>query len=150
MRLVFRCIGQALCAKGAKALFSLVPFGDVIYDVTSDAWDRLRKSVPPEEQTAALAEVAGASIEEARREAEAAVAEIHASDPLPEEARINLVSYLSQVPDTVRQSLKRPAEPTGRTVPPAFAMERAEQLVPMLPTRLPRFKAGDRPAGVGN
>jgi hypothetical protein len=41
-RVWLRCIGQAVCAKGPKALLGLVPFGDVLWDVAEDACNRLR------------------------------------------------------------------------------------------------------------
>src|SRR5207248_10356321 len=53
------------------------------------------------------------------------------------------------IPDTVRQSMRRPADPTGRTVPPGLAMRRPEDLLVALPSRLPRFKPGDRPTPGG-
>jgi serine/threonine protein kinase len=150
MRMLFACIGKAILCKGPKALCSLVPFGEVVYEVAADAWERLHQAAPKVEQQLAIAAVARAGLAEARQEAEAVVEELQLEQALPAEAKVNLVSYLSQVPDSVRRSLKRPADATGRTVPPSFSLDRPEQLLTMLPARLPRFKPGDRPVGVGN
>src|SRR5262245_14462182 len=149
LRKFFRCIGEAICAKGMKALMSLVPFGDAIYDIASETYERLKKETRETERTAAVVEAAQATLEQARVEAEAAVREIKGAAELPVEQQINLVRYLTQVPSAVRQSLKRPADPSGKTVPPSFALS-AEQLLPMLPARMPSYKPGDRPPGVGN
>src|SRR6185369_4360849 len=44
---------------------------------------------------------------------------------------------------------RRPSDPTGTTVPHALSIRSGEDLLPLLPTKMPRFKAGDRPlAGV--
>ena len=45
----------------------------------------------------------------------------------------------------MRQSLRRPADPSGKTVPAGLALRRPEDLLPLLPQGLPRFKPGDRP-----
>jgi serine/threonine protein kinase len=145
LRVLLRCIGEAVCVKGPKALFSLVPFGEVLFDIAEEAYRRLRES-SQQEQVAAIAAAAGASTEEARAEAEAAVAELPCAQALPLEAQIKLVSYLSQVPSVVRQTLKRPSDPAGKTVPPSFTLKKAEQLLTLLPQRLPSLKVGDRVA----
>src|SRR5437016_4362749 len=49
-----------------------------------------------------------------------------------------------------RQTLRRPADAAGLSVPPALALDRPEDLLPFLPPRLPRFKPGDQPPGVGD
>ncbi len=144
LRVLFRCIGEAVYAKGLKALMSLVPFGESIYDIAEEAYVRLKRSGQDEEQRQALAAAAAATPEEVRREAEAAVAEIAAHQPLPPEAQIHLVSYLSQVPGTIRKTMKRPSDPAGKTVPPTFTLRRPEQMLTLLPPRLPSLKAGDR------
>src|SRR5262249_24866810 len=149
--LFFRCIGEAVCAKGLKAICSLVPMGEFLYEVAEHTWGRMREH-SQEEQLAALASAASATPEEAKREAETVAKELAAKQdpPLPLEAQINLVSYLAQVPSSVRQTMKRPSDPAGKTVPSSFSLKKADQLVTMLPSRLPSYKPGDRPAGIGN
>src|SRR5262249_32819717 len=49
-----------------------------------------------------------------------------------------------------RQTMRRPSAPAGKTVPSSFTLKKADQLVTMLPSRLPSYKPGDRPAGIGN
>src|SRR5262245_30795882 len=96
MRLFFRCIGEAVCARGLKAVMTLVPFGEAIYEIAEETYRRLKRCAKEGEQVAAVAATAAASPSEARAEAEAVVAEIAAQQSLPQEAQINLVSYLTQ------------------------------------------------------
>jgi serine/threonine protein kinase len=49
------------------------------------------------------------------------------------------------VPAAVRRTLRRPSDPAGRTVPAGLPLRRAEDLIPLLPDRTPRFQPGDRP-----
>lgn len=74
---------------------------------------------------------------------DAILAEIAADRPEP--VRAELAAYLTQVPVSVRQTLRRPADPTGRTVPPALEPRAGRDLIPFLAAQKPRFQAGDRP-----
>ena len=114
LRRLFSCIGQAVLAQAPRALVGIIPFGEAIYDVAADSLKRLRTR-PDAEVNAELAEAANTDASSARQEAEAVAAIVAAGQP--EAVRVNLVSYLSLVPDAVRQSLRRPADPSGMTVP---------------------------------
>lgn len=61
------------------------------------------------------------------------------------ETRQALADYLAHVPATIRHWLRRPADPNGATLPEDLPLGRAEDLLPFLPIRLPRFKVGDCP-----
>jgi serine/threonine protein kinase len=145
MRMLLRCIGEAVCVKGPKALLSMVPFGEVLYDIAEETYKRFKRA-SEEEQRAAIAATAEATGEKVHREAEEVVREIPAAQSLPPEAQMTLVSYLSQVPSVVRQTLKRPSDPSGKTVPSSFTVKRPEQVLTMLPQRLPTLKQGHRVA----
>jgi hypothetical protein len=86
--------------------------------------------------------VAGLQGDEARREAEAAVA-AEAADR-PAEVRRALTAYLTQVPGAVRRSQRRPADPSGRTLTHGLSLRQPADVLPFLPPGLPRFKPGDR------
>jgi serine/threonine protein kinase len=146
LRLLLRCVGEAVCVKGAKALCSMVPFGGVIYDIAEEAYKRLKKSATENEQREALAAAAQASADQVRGEAVAVAEEVAASQALPPEAHANLLAYLAQVPSVVRQTFKRPSDPHGNTVPASFSLKGPEQMLTLLPQRLPSLKAGDRVA----
>jgi serine/threonine protein kinase len=53
--------------------------------------------------------------------------------------------YLDQMPGRVQKSLRRPEDPSGRTVPDGLFLRRSEDLHRLLPDRMPRFQPGDRP-----
>ena len=148
LRLLLRCIGEAVCANGLKALAGLVPMGGVIYEVAENACQRLREA-QQEDQILALVEAAAtASPAEVKAVAEAVAAEVAADQP--DAVRDRLAAYLAGVPAVIRQSLRRPACPAGRSLPLAFSLKRAEDLLQFLPRRPARFAPGDRPAGLGD
>jgi serine/threonine protein kinase len=63
----------------------------------------------------------------------------------PEAVRQAARTYLNQVPGCVQRSLRRPEDPSGRTVPAGLVLRRAEDLQQLLPERMPRFQPGARP-----
>src|SRR5262249_39571235 len=68
---------------------------------------------------------------------------------LPADDRQKLLNFLMQTPAAMRGTLRRPADPSGRTLPPTFHLRQPEDLRRLLPPRPPRFAPGDRPlAGV--
>jgi formylglycine-generating enzyme required for sulfatase activity/serine/threonine protein kinase len=67
----------------------------------------------------------------------------------PAEVQASLANYLSFVPAVVRRALKRPDDPTGTSVPDSLSLSRTDDIVPLLPAGLPRFRPGERPAAVG-
>src|SRR5947208_13468310 len=103
-----RCVGKAVVKHGLRAVAGLVPMGAELYDIATDAWSEFHKDQREYNLRAEIASLAGASPDEARSAAEQVVQEVAADRP-PEE-QTALVSYLAQVPATVRQSLRRPAD----------------------------------------
>jgi hypothetical protein len=119
------------------------PVGDLVVDIAGDLLTTLnehRHEGTPEE---ALARIAQAPPGEVRAEVSRLVDQL-ASDR-PPKVRQELAAYLMQVQVKIRQALRRPADPSGRTVPGSLAVRQARDLLPFLPTHLPRFKPGDRP-----
>lgn len=90
-----------------------------------------------------LAEVAGLSIRKAAELAGKVVGRMLGGEPalVQEQA----AAYLTLLPSQIRRSLRRPSDPRGATIPPFLKLQRASDLLALLPTRLPRFAAGDRP-----
>jgi hypothetical protein len=138
-----RCIGKAVFKNGTRALAGLIPFGQVLYDIATDAFEEYRKNHAEVELRAELQRVAQASQAEVQH-ASQAVAALEAADQ-PAEVRQALAGYLNQLPSSIRQSLRRPSDPGGTTVPAGLHLRKPEDLLPFLPTGLPRFKPGDRP-----
>jgi formylglycine-generating enzyme required for sulfatase activity len=138
-----RCVGKAVVKHGLRALAGLVPMGDSLYDIASDAWVEYNRENVDEQLRAEIQSLAQASPAQAKQAAEAVVRQVAADQP--PNVQQALTSYLTQVPATVRQSLRRPADPTGTTAPATLSLRKPEELLPFLPQRLPRFKPGDRP-----
>jgi tetratricopeptide (TPR) repeat protein len=125
--------------------------GDILFealpDVAADVWKWWSKERDASQRRQDLAAVALASPAEVRVQAALVVQELALDRP--GETRQALEIYLSLIPAQVRKSLRRPADPSGTTVAPELCPCRADDLVPLLPARLPRFEAGARPlAGV--
>ncbi|MFO0846446.1 MAG: bifunctional serine/threonine-protein kinase/formylglycine-generating enzyme family protein [Gemmataceae bacterium] len=117
--------------------------GDVLCDVLPEVARKVCKwwgaDRPPEERREEVAALAQASPAEVRQAVDQAVAAVAADQPA--EVRHQLGIYLSLIPAAARASLRRPKDPS----PPLDAFEDPESLLPLLPSRLPRFKPGDRP-----
>jgi hypothetical protein len=114
-------------------------------EIGKAAWNLWKKS--PVERLDELEAIVKADDDEIASAAERIAAEVAGDQP--EEVRIKLVSFLKQVPSRIRQSQRRPADPTGHSMRPGFAVGRAEDVIAFVPDQLPQFKAGDQPlAGV--
>jgi hypothetical protein len=121
---------------------------DVLPDVAREVWQWWGKDRNEDQLRNELQQVAQLPAEEARRQAEQAIAE--EAGGKPDTVRAAVTAYLAQVPAAIRQSQRRAADPTGRTVSSSLSLQGQESLLPILPTRLPHFKPGDRPAGIGD
>ncbi len=137
----FRLV-KFLAKVAVRQVGNLVGFG-IGGDVLVDVWDAWGKGANEQQKRAELEAMAQASPAEVRAEVERVVHE-EAPD-LPLEQYQQVASYLQQVPAMLRRSLRRPADPSGRTVPPSLVLLRPEDLLTLLPSKPPRFKAGDRP-----
>jgi serine/threonine protein kinase len=148
VKVLFRSVGEALCAHGLRALAGAVPFGTVAYDVAICALERFRVYQGEEEARAILQEAVRTALDEAREEARAVAAEVCAGHPEP--VREQVAAYLVQIPSLLRQTLKRPGDDAGLSVPLLLSLQKPEDWLAFLPARLPHFRPGDRPAGVGD
>jgi hypothetical protein len=138
---LLRYIGKAILRvvvggfTGAWSAEYLIEMAEVIW-----GWWTQDNSEPPRQVIEALAQATG---EEIRTQVEQIVQEM-ASDQ-PKVVQQQMSQYLTQVPAMVRRSLRRPSDPTGRTVPAGLVLHKAEDLLQFLPQQLPRFVPGDRP-----
>ncbi|MBY0230523.1 MAG: hypothetical protein K2W96_14655, partial [Gemmataceae bacterium] len=85
----------------------------------------------PAERRAEVEALAQADPAEVKKLVGDVVAEVAADKP-PEFQR-QLSVYLSLVPAAVRASLRRPADPSGKTVPPVALLETPEEILSLLP-----------------
>src|SRR5262245_46991569 len=114
LRAFFQCLGAAVCNKGLRGLIGAVPFGEAVFDIAADAWERLRRN-HEDEQFAALDEAVRANAVDVKIVADAVAKEVAVDQPPEVQAR--LAAYLGQVPAALRRSLRRPDDPGGRSVP---------------------------------
>jgi serine/threonine protein kinase len=140
---LLRCLGKALVKHGARFVLNLAPGGDVLYDIAAETWEAYLKDGGAAEAAAELESLAQAATDQMQTAVKDVVRQV-ASD-CSEAVQEAIAAYLTQVPAAIRRSLRRPSEPSGRTVPPGHPLTRAEDLAQLLPPRAPRFKPGDRP-----
>jgi serine/threonine protein kinase len=148
LQILFRSVSEAVCVHGLRGFAGLVPFGGVVYDVAKEALERFRRYAYEADLRDSLEAAVQAGIQEVKDEARAAARDACAGQP--PEIELAVADYLVTIPSLVRQSFKRPADALGLTVPLSLALDRPEDLLPFLPSRLPRFRPGDCPSGVGD
>jgi serine/threonine protein kinase len=134
----------------AKASLNAVGFGvagdlavEVLPDVARDVWNWWGQGRSEEELRAEVQALAQLSTAEAAALATQAVNEEAAGRPDTE--RRLLAGFLTQVPSAIRQSQRRPIDPTGRSVSSSLRLRQAQDLLPLLPSHLPRFQPGQKP-----
>jgi hypothetical protein len=138
-----RCLGEAVWGQVPKAIVGLLPLGERIFEAAEDFRQRLRQAQPPADRAAALVELTTVSPAEVQTEAQAIAAEVAPQQSPADQEK--LAQYLQLVPLVTRQSLRRPEDPSGTTVPPLLALEEARDLTPFIPSAPPRFQVGDTP-----
>jgi formylglycine-generating enzyme required for sulfatase activity len=138
------CVARAAVRKGDQALEGPAPFGAVA-DIAAGIFQEYRddsSGAALRGDLEALARADQAGIRQAAEE----TASREAAGRSDRVCR-SLAAYLAQVPAAVRQLLRRPADPSGTTLPAALCPRVPQELVKFLPVRLPRFQPGDRPLG---
>jgi formylglycine-generating enzyme required for sulfatase activity len=114
-----------------------------VFDVVRETWNAWSRGRSESQRRSEIEAVLQTDPDEVRKAVAALVADISAGRPI--DVRRALATYLSQIPSTICHWLRRPSDPTGRTVPSRLPLDRAEDLLPFLPFRLPRFRVGDAP-----
>jgi hypothetical protein len=141
MLTLLRCLGEAVVAQGMRGLMGLVPFGEQIYDVAADAIGRYREACREQQLAADLQALVQADSQQVRQEAQQIAREVAAGRS--EEEIKQVEAYLNQIPGVARQSLRRPQDPTGTTVPATLQLDDPIQFATVLPRRAPRFRIGE-------
>ncbi len=141
------CVGKAVADVGLVEL-AAVAGGDplvaagLVAKVAAAAWKEWREDKKQDKLNADVLDAAKKSFEEAKQAA-IDVAKQVTPDP---ELQGYVERFVTLVPASIRATLRRPEDPTGTSVPNHFAVHDSDDLVKLLPARLPRFKAGDTPA----
>lgn len=121
--------------------------GDVLVHalpaIAQNAWEGWRADRNEKQQAEEVQAIVRMAANEIRDEVRKVILEI-APDRSPE-IQLELEQYLTQIPISLRQSLKSPTDPSGQILPENFVIDSPDVLLSMLPARLPKFKAGDRP-----
>jgi hypothetical protein len=140
-------IGQALLE-----MLEVSVLGDVVIEATPEFADAIWKSWDARadnyQKCRDLQELATLDEEKLEDLADAVVEQLGLSprDPTTESA----YAYLSLIPATIRRYCRRPGNPLGTRLPLGLTLSRGSDLLPILPARMPRFKPGDRPWGIGD
>jgi formylglycine-generating enzyme required for sulfatase activity len=145
LQALLECVGQALCEKGRKALQGQWPFVDVLPDVAYVAFDYAQKKLPGADLRTALADCASVDPTEYHRRLGELLTELSTTHAVP---KAELLDYLNALPVTVRQIMRRPSDPDGKTAPDKLSLLKPEEFGVFLPPRTPRFRLGDKPGGL--
>jgi hypothetical protein len=128
----------------------IVPIGSIasaVYVEWCESGDKAAKhQVPPAaEQGRVRAELEKIvqDVRAYRAQVDQLIGELGAGEP--ETVRQAARTYLVQIPGRVQSSLRRPEDPSGRTVPAGLVLRRAEDLQQLLPERMPLFQPGAKP-----
>jgi serine/threonine-protein kinase len=129
-----RCLGKAALKQAAN----MAGFG--LAEVVEEVWDEWNKDQDAAQRQAELQAVVQMAADQFRAQVEAVVREVAAGQP--DAVRRHVSDCLRQLPEQLRRSLRRPADPQGASVPPGFA---GKQMVSDLVSRLP-FRPAEPPA----
>jgi formylglycine-generating enzyme required for sulfatase activity len=139
---LLRFVGKALLNTAGAGLAGEFMV-EVLPEVVKDVWTWWSRERDESQRRAEIEALVLAPPDELRQTVSRLVNELAADQP--REVRQALAGYLNQVPATIRHSLRRPEDPSGTTLPARLPLQKAEDLLPFLPVRLPRFKPGDVP-----
>ena len=114
--------------------------------ICNDVWEYWGKDRKEQERRQAIEEVAQATAAELRDEIEVIAREELADRP---DERATLAALLHQLQPCVRRTLRRPEDPQGLTTAAWRQFDSPSALLPLIPTRIPKFQAGMQPiAGI--
>jgi len=137
-----RAIGKAvLNCVGAGVLGDIIV--DAVPEIANSVWDEWGKGRESAERRADVEAVTRATQGEVTEEIRKVVEEI--ASYATGEVRQVLVTYLHQVPATIQRTLRRPSDPSGKSLPSRLELSNGGDLLPFLPAHLPLFKPGDHP-----
>jgi formylglycine-generating enzyme required for sulfatase activity/serine/threonine protein kinase len=136
-------LNQALFGAGGDLDLEVLP------SVARDVWGWWGQGARDERLRADVQGLAALAGPEARALAGQAAAEAIATHPVPVSAAVRqaLTDYLAQVPAAIRASQRRPRDPSGKTLLPGLPLGKPDDLLPLLPAGLARFRPGDRAPG---
>ncbi len=126
---LLQLLGKALVRQFGNAVGFGVA-GDVAVGVGEEVWDEWKRDKNEQQRRDELAALVQMAAQEFRRQVEEVVREVAGRQP--EEVRRNVARRLEELPDNLRQSLRRPDDPSGQSVPPGTPLQQAEDLASLL------------------
>ncbi|HJT78102.1 MAG TPA: protein kinase [Gemmataceae bacterium] len=133
---------QCIAKHVVKQAGNLAAFG--LGDLAVEVWNEWHRDSDEAARRAELQAVVQMAADEFRQQVEAVVREVAAG--LPAAARQQVSVCLEQIPDLLRSAFRRPEDPQGRSVPPGLRLRQAEDLVPLLSSRLGAAPVAEPPA----
>lgn len=141
LQVLLECVGQTLCEKGRKALQGQWSFADVLPDIARSAFEYIGRKLPGAELRATLADCASVDPQEYERRIGELISELTQTHAVP---KAEFTDYMRALPAVIRQALRRPTDPDGKTASEKLSFYKPEELAVFLPPRIPRFRPGDR------
>ena len=126
---ILNCVGKAL----VRQLGNVVGFGvagNVVVGVGEEVWDEWKREKNEQQRRDEVEAVVRMAAQEFRRQVEEVVREVAAGQP--EEVRLGVARRLEDLPEKLRQSLRRPDDPSGQSVPPGLPLREADDLALLL------------------
>jgi formylglycine-generating enzyme required for sulfatase activity len=145
---LLECLGLALCEKARKSLHGEGRIGEVLPDIARAVLDYAHKELPTDDLRHALGELAALGPEQYAVRLDKLIQGLSRVHAIP--SKEGLVEYLRVWPATVRQVLRRPSDPTGRSAPDGLTFYKPDDMLVFLPPRAARFQPGSEPAGLDN
>jgi formylglycine-generating enzyme required for sulfatase activity len=137
---LLRSLGAAILAGNeARAVDDPIIEGDA--GLARTAWASWARAADEGQRLAELQALAGMPAAEAARAVAQVVGTLAANRREP--AQQALRGYLIHVPAAIRQTFRRPADPSGTTPPSWIALRGPADLLAVLPARTPWFSPGD-------
>jgi formylglycine-generating enzyme required for sulfatase activity len=135
-------IGQVLLDTAGDELPS-DGLADALPGIAEKVWTRWTRDRNEQERQEELAALVQMPAKEARSRIARLVRTL--ADHRTAAVRKALAAYLNLVPSSIRHWFRRPDNPEGDSPSSSLHLDSADELLPLLPARLPHFEPGDRP-----
>lgn len=143
---LFKYVAKAVAKAGLNAVSGGVGGNfavEVLPEIARDVWAWWAKDRSEAQRKAEVQSLVQATAAEVQRQVKDVVREVAADVPADKQSQLE--TYLIEIPAVARRSLMRHDDPRGSTIPAHMPLQKADDLLPFLPQRLPRFKPGDHP-----
>lgn len=146
----FRSVAEAVVEKGIRGLVEdFVPGGKFVCDIAERVVEKEKARRQRAAQRAEFEQIVVLGYEAAQEQARAAFAEVIAERhlALPSAEVEAAVQWVAGIPEAARVSNRSAADPTGRTLSAAFALDTPDDVLKVLPPSPPRFLPGQAVPG---